>query len=105
MPRARSTAAMVLVTGRRDGTTFRRGADVARQAETDALNGRLRARLVTCCVPQPCQDLGPTGIMAVQDLKGGRDSGDPPVLMPSFRLSMRQQWFTHVRLLVTHLTR
>ena len=29
----------------------------------------------------------------------------PPVLMPSFRLSMRQQWFTHVRLLVTHLTR
>jgi len=28
-----------------------------------------------------------------------------PVLMPSFRLSMRQQWFTHVRLLVTHLTR
>ena len=34
-----------------------------------------------------------------------RGSGDPPVLMPSFRLSMRQQWFTHVRLLVTHLTR
>ena len=59
------------VTGRRDGTTFRRGADVARQAETDALNGRLRARLVTCCVPQPCRYLGPTGIMAVQDLKGG----------------------------------
>ena len=29
----------------------------------------------------------------------------PPVLMPSFRLSMRQQWFTHVRLLATHLTR
>ena len=29
----------------------------------------------------------------------------PPVLMPSFRLSMRQQWFTHVRLLVAHLTR
>ena len=28
-----------------------------------------------------------------------------PALMPSFRLSMRQQWFTHVRLLVTHLTR
>ena len=28
-----------------------------------------------------------------------------PVLMPSFRLSMRQQWFTHVRLLVAHLTR
>jgi len=28
-----------------------------------------------------------------------------PVLMPSLRLSMRQQWFTHVRLLVTHLTR
>ena len=29
----------------------------------------------------------------------------PPVLMSSFRLSMRQQWFTHVRLLVAHLTR
>jgi hypothetical protein len=29
----------------------------------------------------------------------------PPVLMPSFRLSMRQQWFTHVRLLVAYLTR
>src|SRR5689334_6469727 len=29
----------------------------------------------------------------------------PPVLMPSFRLSMRQQWFTHVRLLATHPTR
>ena len=29
----------------------------------------------------------------------------PPVLMPSFRLSMRQQWFTHVRLLAAHLTR
>ena len=28
-----------------------------------------------------------------------------PVLMPSFRLSMRQQWFTHVRLLAAHLTR
>ena len=28
-----------------------------------------------------------------------RGSGDPPVLMPSFRLSMRPQWFTHVRLL------
>jgi hypothetical protein len=28
-----------------------------------------------------------------------------PVLMPSFRLSMRQQWFTRVRLLVAHLTR
>jgi hypothetical protein len=28
-----------------------------------------------------------------------------PVLMPSFRLSMRRQWFTHVRLLVAHLTR
>jgi hypothetical protein len=26
-------------------------------------------------------------------------------LVPSFRLSMRQQWFTHVRLLVAHLTR
>ena len=34
-----------------------------------------------------------------------RGFGDPPVLMPSFRLSMRQQWFTHVRLLVAHLTR
>src|SRR6266699_3772947 len=29
----------------------------------------------------------------------------PPVLMPSFRLSMRQQWFTRVRLLAAHLTR
>jgi hypothetical protein len=28
-----------------------------------------------------------------------------PVLVPSFRLSMRQQWFTHVRLLAAHLTR
>ena len=28
-----------------------------------------------------------------------------PVSMPSFDLSMRQQWFTHVRLLVAHLTR
>jgi hypothetical protein len=34
-----------------------------------------------------------------------RGFGDPPVLMPSFRLSMRQQWFTYVRLLVAHLTR
>ena len=34
-----------------------------------------------------------------------REFCTPPVLMPSFRLSMRQQWFTHVRLLVTHLTR
>ena len=34
-----------------------------------------------------------------------RELCTPPVLMPSFRLSMRQQWFTHVRLLVTHLTR
>jgi hypothetical protein len=39
-----------------------------------------------------------------------RGEVEPPtfrfsVLMPSFRLSMRQQWFTHVRLLVTHLTR
>jgi len=34
-----------------------------------------------------------------------RGFGDPPVLMPPFRLSMRQQWFTHVRLLVAHLTR
>src|SRR6266566_173727 len=34
-----------------------------------------------------------------------REFGDPPVLMPSFRLSMRQQWFTHVRLLAAHLTR
>ena len=25
--------------------------------------------------------------------------------MPSFFLSMRQQWFTHVRLLVAHLPR
>jgi hypothetical protein len=25
--------------------------------------------------------------------------------MPSLNLSMRQQWFTHVRLLVAHLTR
>jgi hypothetical protein len=29
----------------------------------------------------------------------------PPVLMPSFRLSMPQQWFTRVRLLAAHLTR
>jgi len=29
----------------------------------------------------------------------------PPVSMPSFRLSMRQQWFTRVRLLAAHLTR
>ena len=28
-----------------------------------------------------------------------------PVSVPSFRLSMRQQWFTHVRLLVAHLAR
>ena len=28
-----------------------------------------------------------------------------PVLVPLFRLSMRQQWFTHVRLLVAYLTR
>jgi hypothetical protein len=34
-----------------------------------------------------------------------QEFGDPLVLMPSFRLSMRQQWFTHVRLLATHLTR
>ncbi len=27
-----------------------------------------------------------------------------PVLVPSFRLSVRQQWFTHVRLRVAHLT-
>ena len=27
-----------------------------------------------------------------------------PVLMPSSRLSLRQQWFTHVRLLAAHLT-
>jgi hypothetical protein len=33
-----------------------------------------------------------------------RELCTPPVLMPSFRLSMRQQWFAHVRLLVTHLT-
>jgi hypothetical protein len=34
-----------------------------------------------------------------------RGFGDPPVLMPSFRLSTRQQWLTHVRLLPAHLTR
>ena len=34
-----------------------------------------------------------------------REFRTPPVLMPLFRLSMRQQWFTPVRLLVTHLTR
>src|SRR6516165_4690186 len=34
-----------------------------------------------------------------------REFCTPPVLMPSFRLSMRQQWFTRVRLLVAHLTR
>ncbi len=34
-----------------------------------------------------------------------REFCDPPVLVPSFRLSMRQQWFTHVRLLAAHLTR
>ena len=28
-----------------------------------------------------------------------------PVSMSSFTISMRQQWFTHVRLLVAHLTR
>ena len=28
-----------------------------------------------------------------------------PVSMPSFRLSMRQQWFAHARLLVAYLTR
>ena len=28
-----------------------------------------------------------------------------PVSMPSFRLTMRQQWFTPVRLLAAHLTR
>ena len=33
-----------------------------------------------------------------------RELCDPPLLAPSFRLSMRQQWFTHVRLLVAHLT-
>src|ERR1019366_1683823 len=39
--------------------------------------------------------------------KGGpssRGCRTPPVSMSSFILSMRQQWFTHVRLLVAHLT-
>jgi hypothetical protein len=34
-----------------------------------------------------------------------REFSAPPVLMPSFRLSMRQQWFTHVRLLAARPTR
>ena len=54
---------------RRDGTTFRPGADVTG-----------RPRLTRCtaapsasrhlCVPQPCRHLGPAGIMAVQISKG-----------------------------------
>ena len=84
---------------------------------------RLAAAIGTTGSPVPCQRLRrahatytPGTARATSRLLPGsrpatlgaplsRDHPQAPVSMPPLFLTMRQQWFTHVRLLVTHLTR
>src|SRR5665213_1989483 len=52
--------------------------------------------------PRAGGSLAPDTPKGVPSSRGRRAA---PVSMSSFTFSMRQQWFTHVRLLVAHLTR